>query len=471
MDSEHPAEPASLTDARGGGFARCEFVRDAAGSIADFRFLEMNDAFETYLGVSRDRAVGHLRNEVLPSDDAWWIEAWAPALAANEAVRIERFSASLRRWFDIRFFPRKGDRFVLVVEDVTLAKQAEESLRFRLLVTESSQVMWSTDARGMVIEESPSWCAFTGQTMARCMGMGWADAIHADDRVAAMQNWFRCVEMQSPFGAEIRLWSHAANAWQWMALLGVPLKDSGGAVVSWFGTGRDVHERKCAEAERDALRRQLAALEEEERRRVARELHDQLGQQLTALELGVDDVSRIVASFSPHAYDTALRARLEKLKALAREMTLSVRTISLQLRPPEIDDIGLESALENYMREWTSRCGIRADLAVRGTREHGVPPEAGAALYRIAQEALNNVAKHAHAQRAGVVVLKSPSEIELIVEDDGRGFHADDMRENGVSGRRFGLAGMRERAALIGGTLTVESEPGRGTTLYVRVPA
>ena len=249
----------------------------------------------------------------------------------------------------------------------------------------------------------------------------------------------------------------------------LPLVDADGTCTRVLGHGTDVTDhvraRRHAEAERDAVRRQLSAAEEDERRRLARELHDQLGQHLTALALGLTEVHRLLDAGRPAT------ARLTQLDELAQLMTRDARYLALELRPPELDDVGLESAVASYVEQWRTRYGVDAELAITGaSAERPLPPELGTAIYRIVQEALTNVARHAKARQVSVMLGKEESEVRLIVEDDGRGFDLDATMELARRQRRLGLAGMRERAALVGGILEVETRPGSGTTIYVRMP-
>jgi signal transduction histidine kinase len=152
-------------------------------------------------------------------------------------------------------------------------------------------------------------------------------------------------------------------------------------------------------------------------------------------------------------------------------MTRDARYLALELRPPELDDVGFVSAIQTYVAQWSARYGIRAEVAVTGLADGGpLPSEVSSVLYRIAQEALTNAAKHADARQVSVLLDKPDGEVRLVVEDDGRGFDAEAAVERARREGRLGLAGMRERATLAGGTLAIESEPGSGTTVYVRVP-
>ena len=226
-------------------------------------------------------------------------------------------------------------------------------------------------------------------------------------------------------------------------------------------------ERTRGEGERMRLRRRLADAEEAERRRIARELHDQLGQHLTAFTWGLDEARRL--TLADVEAQTRLAERLAQLRELADTMARDARYLALELRPAELDDVGLESALTTYVEQWSARYGVSADVAITGITDRPVPAEVGTALYRITQEALTNVAKHAHARQVSVIVEKPDGHVRLIVEDDGQGFDVEGTLRRTRDARRLGLAGMRERAALVGGTLTVESTPGTGTTVYVRV--
>ena len=226
----------------------------------------------------------------------------------------------------------------------------------------------------------------------------------------------------------------------------------------------EIAARERAEAERTALRRQLAATEEAERQRLARELHDRLGQHLTGFTLGLHDVRRRLSTGEP------AEVRLTQLEELARAMTIDARALALELRPPELDDVGLESALETYVEDWAARYDISTEFAMTGTRVHLIPTEVASTLYRIVQEALTNVARHADATQVSVTAVQRDDEIRLAVEDDGRGFDVEIWGKLAPTERRLGLAGMRERAALVGGTVSIESNPGAGTTLYVRLP-
>jgi signal transduction histidine kinase len=196
---------------------------------------------------------------------------------------------------------------------------------------------------------------------------------------------------------------------------------------------------------------------------LARELHDQLGQHLAAFALGLAGAKALTGVGHPAA------ARLTQLEALTHAMTRDARHLALELRPPELDDVGLGSAVETYMEQWSARFGVATEVASR-LDDAALPAEIGTALYRIVQEALTNVAKHAGADQVSVILEQNPAGVRLVVEDNGAGFDVGEAHGRARMEGRLGLAGMHERAALLGGALTVESSRGSGTTVYVQLP-
>ena len=226
----------------------------------------------------------------------------------------------------------------------------------------------------------------------------------------------------------------------------------------------EIDERARLDEERLALRRQLASAEEDERRRLARELHDQLGQHLTALTLGLAEVAKMLPA------DSLAQRRLAVLQSLTEDITRDARHLALELHPPELDDVGLASALRTYVAQWSERYGTDVEFEMTGLTEVPVPTEVATTIYRIVQEALTNIAKHAHATHVSVLVERVEGEMRLIVEDDGLGFEVERTIARATRERRLGVAGMHERAALVGGAVTIESSRGSGTTVYVRLP-
>ena len=376
-----------------------------------------------------------------------------------------------------------------VVLDVDARVRSEAALRasearVRALVDNvRDYAIFGLDAEGRVTEWPAGAERVKGYPAAEAIGLPLAAFYTPEDRAAGVPER-HLAEAAATGRGEWEGWRVRKDGTRfWANEIATAVHDAAGRVVGFTKISRDLTERRLADevaeqaqlaAARDELRRALAAAEEGERRRLARELHDQLGQHLTGFALGLADTRRRLAgalgAATPDAAVRSAEAGLERLEELARLMTRDARNLALELRPPELDDVGLVSAIDTYVRAWGERTGVAAELVVTGLHEREVPADTGSALYRIVQEALTNVAKHAGARQVSVIVEQPDGEVGLIVEDDGRGFDADAVDARVRRERRLGLAGMRERAALAGGTVAVESSPGGGTTVYARLP-
>jgi PAS domain S-box-containing protein len=225
----------------------------------------------------------------------------------------------------------------------------------------------------------------------------------------------------------------------------------------------ELRERRQAEAEIRELLKRILTVQEDERRRIARDLHDHLGQQVAGLSLKLEAL-RDVVGISP-----AGTAIVEDARAIIARLDKELDYVTWELRPAALDDFGLVAALGTFVNEWSRTFGIAAEFHTTGLDDVRLPFDVETNLYRIAQEALNNVHKHADATRVAVMLERRGARVGLIIEDDGRGFE-DDGAGAGRLDSRIGLRGIRERAVLVGGTAEVETAPGKGTTILVNVP-
>jgi signal transduction histidine kinase len=218
-----------------------------------------------------------------------------------------------------------------------------------------------------------------------------------------------------------------------------------------------------ASEERKQLLHQAILAQETERKGIARELHDSLGQYLTALQLGLSAIGRHCVT------DAGAMAELTRLRDLTSEVGREVNRMAWELRPTALDDLGLETAITQYLEEWSERSRLQFDLQV-SLGDRRLPQTVETTVYRAMQEAITNVVRHADAEHVAVILEATESQLQLIVEDDGKGFPSDETDSGGQGALHLGLLGIRERLALVDGVLEVESTPGSGTTLFVRVP-
>lgn len=233
---------------------------------------------------------------------------------------------------------------------------------------------------------------------------------------------------------------------------------------------REAAERSRIEQAREQLLERLVDVQEEERRRISRELHDQMGQQLTALLIGLQTLPEWP---EPGARQPSIPQQIEKLRNLATDLIEHVQRLAWEMRPAALDNLGLEAALLQYVEEWSAQYKTPASFV---ENSHAAPVQVSeaicVALYRVTQEALNNVQRHAQAKNVSVVLEKTKTSVAIIIEDDGKGFdlETDESGKERTTAQKLGLLGMQERLELVGGTLTIESVPQQGTTIFARVP-
>jgi PAS domain S-box-containing protein len=367
--------------------------------------------------------------------------------------------------------------------DLTDRKRAEATLReseerLTLAFAGAQEGVWDWNLDTNAVVYSPRWTQMLGYSADEIEPhvSAWERLVHPDDRPRADQANERVARGEPTYEAEFRL-RHKDGHYIHVLSRGFPVRrEPGGPVVRIVGTHFDLTERKRAEAERarTELLARLVFAQEDERRRIAREMHDQFGEQLTAL------THRISALKAASAARPDLQSHIQALEAVAQRLDRDVDQLVWELRPTALDDLGLRAALANYVQDWSSRVGISAELHTSGLLDARLPPDVETTLYRIAQEALTNVAKHSRATRVDVILERRPEHVLLIVEDDGVGFDIPDAAD-ASSDRNpadpdtaharggFGLRGMQERAALVGASVEIESAVGKGTTILVRM--
>jgi PAS domain S-box-containing protein len=386
-----------------------------------------------------------------------------------------------------------------VSTDITERKRAEQALResenkYRLLVEQASDGIHTYDMQGNFIETNSKLCEMLGYASEELLRLNVRDLVPAEDlaadpirfdelragktllkerRLRRKDGTLLPVEISgrmirdNVLQAIIRDITERKRAEQALMNLNEQLErrvaDRTVELMELNASLQaEIAERRRAERARALILRRLVFAQEDERRRIAREMHDQFGQQLTVLKLKLDALKGDCTE------NEELCEQVEELQTIAGQLDADVDHIVWEMRPTALDDLGLQSALSSYVQNWSKHVGLPIQLHVSGMDGERLTPEVETAFYRIAQEALNNIAKHAEAKSVAVMLERRADQVSLIIEDDGVGFEIEQTFKAHDKG--LGLVGMRERAALVGGTVEVESQPNSGTTLVVRIP-
>lgn len=358
---------------------------------------------------------------------------------------------------------------------------SDESARlYRLIADSIPHMVWVSRADGAADFFNKRWYDYTGLTHSEPFGWGWRRVIHPEDLERCLATWNRALQTGENYEIEYRL-RRADGSHRWHYGTAVPMRDPAGQVLRWFGTCTDIEvqvrsaqilettveerTRELREAQgrlREIMDRLFEA-QESERRRVADDLHDLIGQNLTALGIDLTTLKQRL----PEGADPVCAERVDTMRALVEKTIDAIRGVMTDLRPPALEEFGLAPALRSYLAQFSERTGMKASLSMPGV-DRRLPRDAELALFRIAQEALTNAAKHSEGSTVHVGITQKAGRVRLSIEDDGRGF-PDPVGARRARRGGWGLSAMRERAEAHGGSLTIEF-PDRGTRLVVEIP-
>jgi PAS domain S-box-containing protein len=336
-------------------------------------------------------------------------------------------------------------------------RESEE--RFRRVANTEPVLIWMSGTDKHCTFFNQGWLSFTGRSMERELGEGWVSGVHPDDLENCLGIYSAAFDARAEFEREYRL-SRFDGQYRWILDFGTPRFESDGAFCGYIGSCVDISERKLSEESLQNLSGRLIRAQEEERSRIARELHDDFSQRMALQCIGLAQLwKRLPES------EVEERARVWEMQKRSQEMTDDMHSLSHQLHSSKLELVGLVSALSGLCAEIGEKYKIDiqfsdCELPFR------VPKDVALCLFRVTQEALGNVVKHSRAKSAQVELGANESGISLRIMDAGRGFEPD--LTNPHAG--IGLVGMRERLRLVGGRLSVSSEPLRGTEILAEVP-
>ena len=317
----------------------------------------------------------------------------------------------------------------------------------------------TVDTKDLVLEANLAAANLLGVERSQLIGRPMAPFIYPDDQDIYYLHHRQLSGAPQAQVCELRLRRRDGTA-GWVQMQSVLATGSDGAQVRRV-TLSDLTERKLAEEQNRHLSRRLVEAQEEERRSLARELHDGAGQVLTSMFLDLGALARNAAD-NPDA-----GARIEKLRHEMKGLMSELHALSANLYPAGLRRAGLVGALQGLLDSLQDTAGPHFRMQTWGLEGQRLPPEYEIAMYRVVQEAINNALRHAHARHIDVILQLQENRLVVIIEDDGAGFDVD---ANHLQASGLGMISMRERSEILGGRLTIESKPGAGTTVHVEVP-
>jgi two-component system, chemotaxis family, CheB/CheR fusion protein len=488
-----------------------ESISDAYMSVDHhWRGVYANQALEHLLGTRRRDVIGKdIRQVYAGSDMAALFGEFQQVMETRSTAEFDAFFPTKQIWVEMRLFPTSDGGMAIYQRDITERKRAEERLhvseeRLRLLnenMLDYAIIMLDTEGR--FLDWNAGAQRIFGFSAEEMLGQPSATIFTPEDRAAGVPEHEMRTAIEDGSAEDERWHLRKDGSRLWVSGVMTAMRDENGTLRGFAKVARDaterianeelgrrsaenleravrertselaransalqgeIAERSQAQAMRNEVTRQLITAEERERQRISRELHDQMGQQLTALLLGLQalkDAPLQRAGIGP---------AIEQLQDIANQIGREVHQLALELRPTALDDLGLAAALANYSSEWAARSQVQVNFHSQGLDTARPALEIETTIYRVVLEALNNVARHAQARLVSIILERRGDYAIAIVEDDGRGFDAEAVIGALRANQRLGLLGIRERLAQVGGTLTIESTPGAGTTVIARIP-
>ncbi len=435
--------------------------------------VSWNAAAERLFGYSAEEAVGSPITILVP-----------PELRDEESLLVERLRMGGRvEHFETVRMAKGGRRiavsltisqitdsagkpigFSKIARDITDRKRAEQVLReseerFRLVADTAPVLIWMSDVDKLCSFFNQGWLNFTGRLLKDELGEGWVSGVHPDDVQHCLNIYSVSFDARIDFEMEYRL-RRFDGEYRWVVDYGVPRLEADGTFCGYIGSCVDITERKSSAESLKNLTGRLIHAQEEERTRIARDLHDDFSQRLALQCIELEQLRKILPESEMEA-----RARLLAMLKGAKAMSSDLRSLSHQLHSSRLEFIGLLPALSGLCKEISEKYKIEVrfsgcELPV------GIPKDIALCLFRVAQEALGNVVKHSEAVKGNVDLRLKANTLNLYVTDNGKGFDSDTRN----SGAGIGLIGMTERLRLVGGTLTIRSVLMRGTEIQAEVP-
>ena len=390
----------------------------------------------------------------MPAGVRMWETMLVPICAPN-TDRVSRLLGSCRDISEVK-------RFV--------AALSESEQRFHHIADSAPVLIWISGPDKARTYFNKPWLDFTGRCLDMELGHGWTEGVHPDDLARCLAVYQSHFDRRESFRMEYRL-KRADGQYQWIDDAGVPRFGTAGDFLGYIGSAVDITERRGTEQALRLLAGRLLKVQDDERRRIARDLHDSTAQNLLGATLGIHRALRFASDMPAEAEDA-----LEESDSLIRQTEREVRTTCYLLHPPMLDEAGLPAAVRWYVEGFAKRSRIKVDIDIAAELSaRRLPEDVEIALFRVVQEALTNVRRHSGSKKARLSLMRSKDDVSLTIEDDGQGMtevalaFAAGKPKGGVAGLGVGIAGMSERLRQLGGSLHIDSR-SRGVRVTATVP-
>jgi PAS domain S-box-containing protein len=446
-----------------------ERISDAfIGMDNDHKVVYVNKKAEVLFNIDSTQLTNKSVYELFSTEEGEVESAIQETFISREYVYLETWLARFQKWFELNIYPSPSG-LSIYIRDITIRKKALLELnaseeKYRLFFENSMDGILLTDGKGKIFSANKAATEIFGMTVEEICKGGRKAILDETD-----PGWSRFFETRNKYGkakGELRHFRNDGSVFL-AEITSVKFKTAAGDEQT-NTIIRDITERKRAEQDLNdsyqQIRRLTAYLQkvrEDERANIAREIHDELGQQLTVMKMDISWMKKKVKNGDIEP----LPAKMDEVLSIIDGTVSSVRRIATDLRPSLLDDIGLIAAIEWEVDMFTKRTGIKVNL-VKPDAISAMPNEYITGLYRILQESLTNIIRHASATQVDIHLKNQNNEFILYIEDNGTGF---DM--NIVAGKKtLGLLGIKERSVMMQGVFTINSEPLKGTKLEVKVP-
>jgi PAS domain S-box-containing protein len=455
------------------GCAVHEAIFDNEGKVIDYITLEINRAFENLLNVSGSVVIGARASSLLLQRElSDWLNIFSEVVIKGEPTNYEIYSDFNRKYFEGTAYRIEKNNFVVTFSDITKRKQTEteliESQNYLNAIYQNTNIGLAIgDLNGNFVKINPALSHLLGYTLQEINQLTIAGITFPDDLSNDQALFQEVIEgTRSQYQIEKR-YIHKNGSLIWGLASISLIKDKEGRPQFTIGTLEDITERKALTQElistRDEITNLAAHIEkirEMERTKIAADLHDDLGQQLTALNM---DLSWLRTNLINA--DRPIIGRLASMSAILLKTIETVQFISTELRPGILDDFGLTAAIEWHLEVVRKRTGINHKLSLLPD-DSDISPDISILIFRIVQEALTNITRHARASFVHIVLKQENGKLHLIIRDNGRGITKAEIKNP----RSFGIIGMKQRVKSFGGTFDIFGRSQNGTTLEITIP-